>query len=162
MEASLKSQTGWVYAFTNDITIRYRFLTELICYATYMTKNNTQWSMIPGYYDLIYPVLEVMAKETPAFSKNTIALSKSLLYNIRLLNPFIRIALESTNIHNSAATITTVHLLEDWFTSYTKKHDRLHLPNYIDFDFIRSAVRILLLENEHFNVILATLIFLYK
>jgi hypothetical protein len=162
LENLAKTTNSWITTFTNDRATRYRFLTELMYYATYMTKNSTSWDLLPGYYDLIQPVLVDMAREAPLFSKNTLALSKPLLYNIRLLSPFLKIGLEATNLYDTTATASSIQRMEEWFSTCRKKHHLSQLPPSVDYHFLRRAIHILLVDNEHFNTLLAALIFLYK
>jgi hypothetical protein len=78
LENSILSDESWLVPFQQSSVIQYRFTSELVNYAVYMTRNTAEWNLVPGYFQLLHPFLITMKTESPHFSKNTTAVCKPL------------------------------------------------------------------------------------
>ena len=85
LEATVKENSDWLAVFNQDPVNRYRFISELVNYAAYLTNNQTQWSLLFGYFDILHPFFTAMVAEAPDYSKNVISVSTPNIFTIRFI-----------------------------------------------------------------------------
>eukprot|EP01096_Ripella_sp_DP13-Kostka_P013372 TRINITY_DN5804_c0_g1_i1.p1 TRINITY_DN5804_c0_g1~~TRINITY_DN5804_c0_g1_i1.p1 ORF type:complete len:558 (+),score=250.48 TRINITY_DN5804_c0_g1_i1:231-1904(+) len=158
-----KSTSGenWLRHFAPKSDFYERFVQQLGDYVNYLTFNDPNWNLVPGYYQLIYPMLIEIYNEAPRLNKRSLRLVRALLPNMRLLKLFLELILRKTNLYDVQTTAHSIKLMTDWIVYVKVIHKIAHLPDFLDYNVLIESVR-LLLSSDHYTILTSTLHFLYR
>lgn len=123
-------------------------------------RANLPWNHIPGYNLVVKSfLLELKEREIYKYNEALIEASTSLLRNPNLLNPFIYILFNKTNVHCFQTIFSSFDILSSWFDSIYANHR--NLPKTLDISFLIKGLRIAI-KNEVCLGVAKTLWFIYR
>ena len=123
-------------------------------------RANLPWNHIPGYNIVVKCFLiELKEREIDKYNEAMVEASISLLRNSNLLNPFLYILFNKTNIHCFQIIFSSFDILSSWFDS-TYKYQRT-LPKTLDISFLNKGLRIAI-KNEVCLGVAKALWFVYR
>jgi hypothetical protein len=114
-------------------------------------SENIKWQNIPGYTNLLKALLcEMKKRPVIDYPDSLLDASLKMLTNEKLLNPYITIILNKTNMFDSAAVLKAIDIINSYFEELAKAHKNIHTS--FNYSVLLAGMKTIILSDHSYAI----------
>ena len=114
-------------------------------------SDNVKWQDLPGYPQLLRAILcEMKRRPIVDYPDSLVDATVSLLANEKLLNTFITVLFNKTNIFDSNTTLRTIELISRYFMELDKA--KRSIPTSFNYNFFVSGLKNIIMSDHSYAI----------
>lgn len=121
-------------------------------------SDNVRWNNIPGYTQLLKALLcEMKRRPVIDYPDSLVEASVKMLANEKLLNPYVAIVFNKTNMFDSNTVMKTIELINTYFEELEK--NKKTIPTSFNYNVFLAGIKTIITSDNSFAIAKSLLLY---